>query len=170
MIFFVFKALYKFMKKRFKIKSININGILIELECDDNVKKLANEVWIELSTRKIALPFDEENDVIVEVYNSWYKTFEMFRKILKDIPLENNKNVDKLTNIILEIINGTLRNHLTRWQARFRKWYKLNECSAGDPQEIQKKYPYYNELVADLKKVNYNMIELKNELNKIRRE
>ena len=95
------KFIHKLIKNRVKIKSITISGLTVDLECNDSVKKLANDVWIELSTRKIALPFDEENDVIIEVYNSWYTVFERFREILKKVPMDKNKDVDKLVNIIL---------------------------------------------------------------------
>lgn len=162
------KIIYKLIKSKIKIKTVAIGGISVELECNNDVKSLANDVWVELSTRKIALPFDEENDVIVEVYNSWYTVFEKFREILKKIPMSKNKNVDTLANIILRGFNEELREHLTKWQARFRKWYKENENESGDPQEIQKKYPQYEELISDLKKVNYKMIALTEELNKIR--
>lgn len=168
---FFIKFILKFIKGRVSIKTITINGISIDLECNSYVKKLANEVWIELSTRKIALPFDEENDVIVEVYNSWYEVFKRFREILKKLPINNNKEVEKLSLLILKILNEELRSHLTKWQARFRKWYKENENIIGkDPQEIQKKYPQYEELVRDLKRVNNNMIIFTEELDKIRKE
>ena len=143
----------------------------MDLECNSYVKKLANEVWIELSTRKIALPFDEENDVIIEVYNSWYEVFKRFREILKELPINNNKEVEKLSSLILKILNEELRGHLTKWQARFRKWYKENKNTIDeDPQEIQKKYPQYEELIKDLKRVNNNMIIFTEELDKIRKE
>lgn len=163
------KFIHKLIKNRVKIKSITISGLTVDLECNDSVKKLANDVWIELSTRKIALPFDEENDVIIEVYNSWYTVFERFREILKKVPMDKNKDVDKLVNIILKTLNEELREHLTKWQARFRKWYEENKTIEGDPQEIQKNYPQYNELICDLKKVNNKMLSLTDELNKIRK-
>ena len=163
------KFIHKLIKNRVKIKSITISGLTVDLECNDSVKKLANDVWIELSTRKIALPFDEENDVIIEVYNSCYTVFERFREILKKVPMDKNKDVDKLVNIILKTLNEELREHLTKWQARFRKWYEESKTIEGDPQEIQKKYPQYNELICDLKKVNNKMLSLTDELNKIRK-
>lgn len=170
-IYLIIKLILKLIKGRVSIKTITINGISVDLECNSYVKKLANEVWIELSTRKIALPFDEENDVIVEVYNSWYEVFKRFREILKELPINNNKEVEKLSLLILKILNEELRCHLTKWQSRFRKWYKENENIIGeDPQEIQKKYPQYKELVKDLKRVNNNMIIFTEELDKIRKE
>lgn len=170
-IYLIIKLILKLIKGRVSIKTITINGISVDLECNSYVKKLANEVWIELSTRKIALPFDEENDVIVEVYNSWYEVFKRFREILKELPINNNKEVEKLSLLILKILNEELRGHLTKWQARFRKWYKENENIIGEaPQEIQKKYPQYEELIKDLKRVNNNMIIFTEELDKIRKE
>ena len=38
-------------------------------------KQIAYNIWVELSTRKIGLEIDLENDVILEVYNSWYAFF-----------------------------------------------------------------------------------------------
>lgn len=157
------------LKGKIKIKTITVNGIAIDIECNNSVKKLADEVWIELATRKIALPFDEENDVIVEIYDSWYKTFSQFREILKRVPIKDSDNVEKLSKIILAALNDILRCHLTKWQARFRKWYDKHKDDDGDPQDIQKKYPQYKELVNDLKSVNNEMVKLTNELDKIRK-
>lgn len=168
-IILIIKFIYKLLRMRIKLKTITVSGISVELECNNDVRSLANDVWIELSTRKIALPFDDKNDVIIEVYNSWYKVFEKFREILKKLSVGKNKDADKLANLILKVLNDELRGHLTKWQARFRKWYEENKDSEGDPQEVQKKYPQYNELVVDLKKVNYEMINLTEELNKIRK-
>lgn len=56
-------------------------------------------------------------------------------------------------------MNKCLRPHLTKWQARFRKWYNLQLDSNSDltPQEIQYTYPHYNELVNELKAINKNI-------------
>lgn len=163
------KLISKKLKDKIKIKTITVNGIAIDIECNNSVKKLADEVWIELATRKIALPFDEENDVIVEIYDSWYKTFSQFREILKRVPIKDSDNVEKLSKIILAALNDILRSHLTKWQARFRKWYDKHKDDDGDPQDIQKKYPQYKELVNDLKSVNNEMVKLTNQLDKIRK-
>lgn len=51
-----------------------------------------------------------------------------------------------------------MRPHLTRWQAAFRRWYGqalVDEANKGkSPQEIQRGFPEYDELVADLKRAN----------------
>ena len=165
----IIKLIVKKLKGRIEIKTITLNGITIDIECSNFVKELANEVWIELATRKIALPFDEENDVIVEVYNSWYETFSQFREILKKVPIKDNDDVEKLSKIILTALIDILRSHLTKWQARFRKWYDNHKNEDGDPQDIQKKYPRYKELVNELKLVNIKMMRLTEELDEIRK-
>lgn len=163
-------AIYKVFKDKVKIRTLSIGSFSVDLECNRDVKSLANEVYIELSTRKISLPFDETNDLITEVYDSWYSVFEKFRQILKNMPIKKqDKNIEKLINLIMKILNQELRPHLTKWQAKFRKWYNDNKNTNKDPQIIQREYPKYYELVEDLKRVNREMIELTEELEKIRK-
>lgn len=122
-------------------------------------REIAYKLWVEMSTRKIILPFDEENDVIVEVYDSWYSFFGIARGLLKDIPVEKLNSSKQLISVTDRVLNKCLRPHLTKWQARFRKWYNLQLDSNPDltPQEIQYTYPHYNELVKELKAINKNI-------------
>jgi Na+-translocating ferredoxin:NAD+ oxidoreductase RnfD subunit len=126
--------------------------------------QIAHKAWTELCTRKAALPFDEQNDVIVEVYDSWYKMFGQMRDLVKEIPaqkLRTSSDTRKLVRLLVEALNYGLRPHLTRWQARFRRWYaaQLAVEKVKTPQEIQREYPEYAELVRDLKKVNEQVVE-----------
>ena len=122
-------------------------------------REIAYKLWVEMSTRKIILPFDEENDVIVEVYDSWYSFFVIARGLLMDIPVEKLNSSKQLISVTDRVLNKCLRPHLTKWQARFRKWYNLQLDSNSDltPQEIQYTYPHYNELVNELKAINKNI-------------
>lgn len=122
-------------------------------------REIAYKLWAEMSTRKIILPFDEENDVIVEVYDSWYSFFGIARGLLKDIPVEKLNSSKQLISVTDRVLNKCLRPHLTKWQARFRKWYNLQLDSNSDltPQEIQYTYPHYNELIKELKAINKNI-------------
>ena len=136
--------------------------------------KVAYKAWIELATRKAALPFDEEHDVIVEVYDSWYQLFGRLRDLAKEIPahqLRENKDTKELIHVMVVVLNEGLRPHLTRWQAGFRRWYesetKKGESEELSPQEIQKAYPYYKELTEDLKKVNRAIVEYARLLRRI---
>lgn len=127
---------------------------------------IANRIYIELVTRKVALPFQEGKDVLVEVYDSWYQLFVLVREEMKTIPghlLQAKHSGASLVKLTTKILNEGLRPHLTTYQADFRKWYqeelKKTSSKALSPQEIQMKYPCYEELVVDIKKANQVIID-----------
>ena len=129
---------------------------------------LAYKLWVDLSTRKIGLPFDENNDVIEEVYNSWYAFFGVARELLKELPATQINTSSELIELTEKVLNKGLRPHLTTWQAKFRCWYDKNRADSDkEPQQLQKEYALYDELIADLKTTNSRMIEYKELLRKI---
>lgn len=163
------------IKKQF-FKSIEISEAVIgigkssiKIKCDKRVQGIAYKIWIELKTRKIGIMFEEDQDVITEVYDSWYEAFKIIRKQLEEIPEERIGDAKELIDIVLKVLNDGLRPHLTKWQAKYRAWYKKEKEKNQDmtPQEIQKMYPEYQELVSDLKKTNEIMINFSKELRKI---
>ena len=56
--------------------TLGIGSSSITVHYDNSDRALAYKLWVELNTRKIGLEFDQENDVIVEVYDSWYIRWE----------------------------------------------------------------------------------------------
>lgn len=137
----------------------------------ENVR-IAYEAWIELVTRKAGLPFDEEHDTIVEVYNSWHELFGKLRCLAKTVPayrLAVCPDTRRLVEVMVDVLNKGLRPHLTKWQARFRRWYKKQASDRPDtaPQAIQREYPEYAALVADLKEVNGGLVIYANWLRQI---
>lgn len=163
------------IKKQF-FKSIEISETVIgigkssiKIKCDKRVQGIAHKIWIELKTRKIGIMFEEDQDVITEVYDSWYEAFKIIRKQLEEIPEERIGDAKELIDIVLKVLNDGLRPHLTKWQAKYRAWYKKEKEKNQNmtPQEIQKMYPEYQELVSDLKKTNGIMINFSKELRKI---
>lgn len=140
--------------------------------------EIAHKLYIELTTRKAAIKIEEENDVIVEIYNSWYDLFKTTRNELKNFTgdlLEDNDKSKELIHLATDILNEGLRPHLTKYQAKFRKWYDekveeekgKNEKDRKSPQEIQKEYLNYLELIDSMKNVNKILIKYKVELEKI---
>lgn len=113
--------------------------------------------------------FDEEDDVIVEVYDSLYKFFQITREAIKDIPVERLKHSEELISLTDRVLNDGLRPHLTKWQARFRKWYlqELEKQPDKSPQEIQRAFPDYDLLVEDLIETNNRMIKYSELMKKI---
>jgi len=154
--------------------SINLGGIgNVKLKRNADVAQIAHKAWTEFITRKAGLAFDPEHDVIIEVYNSWKELFERVRSLIKDIPASRVKNdsTQKLVSILVDSLNKGLRPHLTKWQAKFRRWYdaeiKKPENETKTPQEIQRMYPEYDALVQDLILINQQIISYTNELKRL---
>lgn len=123
-------------------------------------------------TRKAALPFDKDHDVISEVYDSWYALFQGMRSLTKTIPAEKvrgSKDTQELVRLLVDALNKGLRPHLTKWQARFRHWYEnaLKKSTEKSPQEIQRDFPQYQELVDELTKVNKQLVEYADVIRRI---
>ena len=175
LVYMIYKLLKYFFRKRYKIVDMNIsiaNIGNISIEKNKDISKIAHKAWVEIMTRKVGLLFEEDKDVIVEVYNSWYSLCGIIRDLLKEIePRKKDKDLEKLENILVKTLNYGLRPHLTNWQAKYRRWYnqeiEKDTNNQLSPQEIQKKYKKYDELIADLKETNKQMVQFAEELKKL---
>jgi hypothetical protein len=135
---------------------------------------IANRIYIELTTRKAAIPIDENNDSIEEIYDSWYHLFGIIRDEIKTVPgkyLKDHDPTSALIGLSRKILNDGLRPHLTEHQAKFRKWLEnAKKESANEnlsPQEIQMKYPDFTNLVSSMKAVNLILANYATELDKL---
>lgn len=168
---FLMKQCLKYVnKKSLTIDEVNlgIGNSSVKISYSKKDQEIAYKLWVELSTRKIGLRFDKENDVIKEVYDSWYTFFETARELLKDIPGNRIPYSGDLIELTEKVLNIGLRPHLTKWQAKYRRWYEEElKRDGGTPQDIQKKYPEYNALVEDLLETNEKMIEYKKLMKRI---
>lgn len=172
-VFVAWQARHKI--KRYKLVKLDINlGKIGKAELRPNIEDLqvAHKIWTQLVTRKAAIPIDPEHDVIVEVYDSWYALFTQVRELVSSIPadlIKEEQSTKELVRIATATLNDGLRPHLTRWQAKFRAWYSANEdqLKTITPQELQKKYPEYQDLVDDLSRINQQMISYAAELKRL---
>jgi hypothetical protein len=145
----------------------------IRFKPNDMDRTVAYRIWVELSTRKIGLPIDPEHDVIDEIYTSWYNFFAVTRELIKDVPVRKvrQSSTEKIINLSIEVLNSGLRPHLTRWQARFRRWYSWQLTKDSEailhPQDIQKKFPDYTELIEDMIAVNQRLIAYRRAMYKL---
>lgn len=167
--FLFFKIFYfKNRYSEFEIDeaTIGIGNHKVKIKPNDQDIQIAYQLWVELNTRKIGLPIDKENDVVVELYNSWYDFFKIARELIKAVPVRKvraNTSTKELISVTFKILNDTLRPHLTRWQARFRSWYELEKEINKNltPQELQQTYPEFTSLIEDMAKVNKTLISYK---------
>lgn len=145
----------------------------VKLKPNHDVKQIAHQAWVELKTRKAGLPIDEKNDVIADIYKSWYQLFGEIRLLARNIPASKLKNPDtqRLVEILIDSLNDGLRPHLTRWQAKYSRWYSKavdrDEHSELTPQDIQRKYPEFMDLVDDMLKINKQLVQYTDEIKKI---
>lgn len=152
------------MKKQFR--TLKAFADEFSVEYDRKTKRLINfKLFIIMDT-----------DDCDEITRSKYISKELFDgHPLKDyiVPLYSDTNLeDVMIKSGIRVLNVGLRPHLTKWQAKYRKWYnnefiKKNNKKSETPQEIQKRYPEYSVLVEDLVLTNKRMIEYKDLMGKI---
>lgn len=136
----------------------------VKIRPNDIDRQIAYKIWVELSTRKVGLEIDLDNDIISEIYDSWYSFFSVTRELIKDVPVSKlrRKDTERIIALSIDVLNTGIRPHLTKWQARFRRWYEFqlakDENADFHPQDIQKEFPDYNALQEDILTVNKNLI------------
>jgi hypothetical protein len=171
-LFWIYKLLknHWVLHKNIEIESaeIGIQGQKLKIKPNYTNIDIAYKIWVELNTRKIGLSIDFEHDVIIEIYNSWYQFFGVNRELLKNLPavkIRSDKATKELIEISTKILNEGLRPHLTKWQAKYRRWYDqaiLNhENNNKTPQQIQQEYPKYEDLKKELLIINQNLMKYK---------
>lgn len=130
---------------------------------DPEAFRVAFQLWVEMTTRKLGLPIDPNQDIITEVYDSWYAFFRTARELIKAIPLHRDPKSPELRHLIhlsQAVLNDGLRPHLQRWQARFRRWADASTERAPTvtPQEAQQRFPDWNLLRDDLLATNQRLM------------
>ena len=159
-------------RRSFEIEEaeIGLGDQKITLRPNDTDRQIAYRIWVELSTRKVGIPIDLDDDVIVEIYDSWYAFFGITRELIKDVPVSKFRRPDteKIIRLSMEVLNLGVRPHLTKWQARFRRWYEYamqdSKNRAAAPQEVQTEFPKFEELKADMLLVNTALINYRAKL------
>jgi len=97
--------------------------------------------------------------------------------LVKGIPVSQVKrpSTQAIIKLSVEVLNEGLRPHLTKWQARFRHWYdrQLKDYDKGqgaevlDPQQIQRRFPQYDELKVDMGRVNKGLIRYREKMREL---
>lgn len=152
---------------------IGLGDQRIRLRPNDTDRQIAYQIWVELKTRKIGLPIDLDHDTIEEVYDSWYSFFGITRELVKGVPVSKfrRKDTEKIVRLSIEVLNSGIRPHLTKWQARFRRWYeyevKKDDNIVFAPQDIQKNFPMYSDLESDMLRVNRSLMAYRDKMYEI---
>ena len=143
-----------------------LGSATFELTQQDRVA--AWKLHVQLVTRKAALPFDQRDDVISDVLSSLFDLFKVARDLLLEMPPASRNDQYGVANLIIRILNSGVRPVLTRWQADYRRWWDAAlmhpDNAARSPQEIQRDYPRYTELVKDLERMNTELSKFSDQL------
>lgn len=175
-IYFVGRRWRAWWIKEFEVDEaeFGIGNQRIVLRRNRETVQVAYKLWVELSTRKIGLPIDFDNDVIIEVYDSWYEFFKVTRELLKDLPasrFRSDPSTERLVGLAIDVLNEGLRPHLTTWQARFRQWYDRQATASSsegeDPQELQRRYPRWEQLKQDMQAVNHKLVAYRRTMRQV---
>ncbi|MBI2815079.1 MAG: hypothetical protein HYX71_12440 [Opitutae bacterium] len=131
---------------------------------DPEAFRVAYQLWVEMTTRKLGLPIDLRHDLVADLYDSWYAFFKLARELVKTIPLHRDpasEEMRQLVKLSRAILNEGLRPHLEQWQARFRVWLAAggNRALAPGlpPQEMQSQFPEWTALSRDLLAANQRL-------------
>ncbi len=138
---------------------------------DPEAYRVAYQLWVEMTTRKIGLPINLHHDLASEIYDSWYSFFREARSLLKAVPLHRNPNccaMRQLVRLSHAVLNDGLRPHLEQWQGKFRHWQKGGGDGAQGPgltpQQAQALFPEWPQLSGDLLAANRKLIGYLGEL------
>lgn len=157
----------------FDAAEIGVGNGKVTLKPNYTDRQVAYQVWVELSTRKIGLPIDLDDDVISEIYDSWHSFFGVTRDLIKSIPVNrvSDPSTRQIISLSIDVLNEGLRPHLTKWQARFRSWYedklKKPEAEYREPQAMQKDFAGYGDLKDDLLAVNAKLVAYRNAMHQL---
>ncbi len=132
---------------------------------DPEAYRVAYQLWVEMTTRKVGLPIDLSHDLAIEIYDSWYAFFKAARELTKAIPLHNNPQCAQLRELVRlshAVLNEGLRPHLERWQGKFRHWMTNGGDRAQSPglapQYAQTLFPEWAPLREDLLAANRRLV------------
>lgn len=155
--------------------TLGLGGPKTRLVPDDDVASIAHQAWAELVTRKAGIQV-EDDDVIVEVYDSWHTLFGALRVLAKEVPvstLQKPSDAKTLLDTLMTTMNEGLRPHLTKHHAAFRHWWdRPSDPATQDmsPQERQRQYPRYQELMSDMRDVNRSLMDTAETLRRLAHE
>src|SRR5439155_16506544 len=66
---------------------------------------VAWKLYVQLTTRKAALPFDDKYDLVVEIYDSLFDVFQITRELLIDLAPNEFEREEGVATLLLRVLN-----------------------------------------------------------------
>lgn len=158
---------------KFKVSLPLLFDAEFNIEIDKTNIKVAWNIFCELQTRVGIVDFAENEDIINVCFESWYNMFKVIRSNLKDLQIPLKKRYDKkesdkkkskrkkannivyksknLDEVLFVLLNSHMRPFLRKWHYEFVTYWRNNFIQNKNPIEVQKQFPNYTELIADIK-------------------
>jgi hypothetical protein len=152
---------------RAKEVTVSIPGWLsVKFAPNTAERKAAWSLYIELSTRIAAQPFDRKAGVMREVLNSLYTLFDFTRQVLREAGPEVAHGPDSFGPVAIRFLTEVLAPFTTKWHQPLlvyealrpndrnvlkheRQWERFTEMST-DLQALQEKVHAYTEALAKI--------------------
>ena len=145
--------------KNFKI-SIPFLGLEGNWEVDDQQRKAAWEIYVELVTRVTVVALKKEEGILREAMNSFYSLFNTTREILKrygpTIAVAANEKDMTLGHIAVGVLNKVLRPLLAKWHPILEE-YENNRPKNVSVAAHERKWEQAAALRADIEKVRADL-------------
>ena len=124
-------------------------------------REAARRIFLEMTTRTVTQPLDQEDGTLTAAMNSLYKFFLTVRKELKDMPpTPPGTDEDSVTLELIahQMMNDALRPYTSRWHPRLDAWN-----TSGLPETD---WPLYDQCRHDLDRMRSLAIKYANALGK----
>lgn len=146
--------------KSFKIK-IPFLGLEGNWEVDDQQRKAAWEIYVELVTRVTVVELKPDEGIIREAMNSYYALFNITREILKrygpSIALGSQQSELTLGHVAVGVLNKVLRPLLAKWHPILEE-YERQRPKDSSVAAHERQWEHAATLRAEIEKVRQTMI------------
>jgi len=147
--------------KSFKI-AIPFLGLEGNWEVDDQQRKAAWEIYVELVTRVTVVELKKDEGIIREAMNSFYSLFNTTREILKrygpSIAVAAKKSDMTLGHVAVGVLNKVLRPLLARWHPILEEYEKQRPAHISVAQH-ERNWEHAAALRTEIEKVRKTMLE-----------
>ena len=125
-----------------------------------SARQIAHVVAVQLETHQISRGVDLKKDNLTKVYRAAYRMFQRIRDLMGELSADEfarGSQTKAIYENLKQILNGTLRTHLTEWPERYEEWrVRFARTKTGrklSEREMQNRFPERAQLVRNLNQV-----------------